>query len=193
MHKGLPSGLWCMRSVCSKHNEDALGPFRADSPDVCSAADDCQSLGIMRPGIRRLWRGIGGICGRMLAGLCCLSRACTPTAPEDDSLRRRGGGRRAEEAVCVKERKEKHPRATAKHSALKRARFPHVACCYQRDRKQNRGMSVSQTVSGMRWSASRWDELTLPNILYRVRITEETERFVSWFSAVLLFLKVHTT
>lgn len=176
MHKGLPSGPWCMRSVCSTHNEDALGPFRADSADVCCAADDCQSLGIMRPGIRRLWRGIGGICGRLLAGLCCLSQALTPTALEDDSFRWGEGGRKAEEAVCVKERKEKHPRVTAKHSALKRARSPYVACCYHRDRKQNRGMSVSQTVSGMRWSASRWDELTSPNILYHVYIREEAER-----------------
>lgn len=75
-----------------KRNEDAVGPFTADWADVCRA-DDCQSLGIMRPGIRRLRGGIGAVGGRLLAGLCCLSRALTPGAPKDDSL---SDGRRLE-------------------------------------------------------------------------------------------------
>lgn len=80
---------------------------------------------------------------------------------------------KAKEAVCVKGRKLKHPYVTAKHSAQKHAIFPHVARCYHRDRQQYRGMSVCQTVSGMRRSASRSDELTSPNILYLVCIREE--------------------
>lgn len=52
-YKDLLSGPWRMRLVCSTHNEDTLGPFRTDSVDVCCAAGDCQSPGIMRPRIRQ--------------------------------------------------------------------------------------------------------------------------------------------
>jgi len=46
----------------------------------------------------------------------------------------KGGG--WEETVGVKEKERKKlPRVTAKHSALKHAAFPRVACRYQRDRK----------------------------------------------------------
>ncbi len=195
MYKDLPSGRWCMWSVFSKRNEDALSPtFTADSTDFCCAVDDSQSLGIMRPGIRRLWRGVGGMCSRLLAGLFCLSRVFTPTAPEDDSFRRGEGDKQRSKFVWKKEKKKrkKHPRTTAKHSALKQARFPCVACCYQRDKKQNRGMSVSATRSGMRWSVSWLDELTSPNILYQVCMREKAEQcpgfwLFCWFSKCLNF------
>lgn len=98
-----------MRLVCSIHNEDALGPFRTDSADVCCAASDCQSPGIMRPRIRRLWRRIVGICSRLLAGLCCLSWALTQTAPDDDSFVGGAGGRKAKEGGLCERKKRKTP------------------------------------------------------------------------------------
>ncbi len=139
-------------------------------------------------------RGVGGMCSRLLAGLFCLSRVFTPTAPEDDSFRRGEGDKQRSKFVWNKEKKKrkKHPRTTAKHSALKQARFPCVACCYQRDKKQNRGMSVSATRSGMRWSVSWLDELTSPNILYQVCMREKAEQcpgfwLFCWFSKCLNF------
>lgn len=201
MHEGLPpSRPWCMWPVRSQHNEDALGVFQSRfGGRLLVRATDCQSPGIMRPGIRRLWRGIGGICRRLLAGLCRLSRALTPTAPEEEfsfSAEGRVGEKekRRSLGVCVNEKKreEKTPTCNSENTLAfkKLARFPHVARCYRRDGRQNRGMSVSQTASGMRWSASRWDELTSPNILYRVCIREVAERCPG-FLAVVLFLKVH--
>lgn len=85
----------------------------------------------------------------------------------------RGGREESEGGHLCERMKEKYPYVTEKHSAQKHAIFPHVARCFYRDRQQQRGMSVCQTVSGMRRSASRSDELTSPNILYLVGIRGE--------------------